>query len=104
VLDLPETAQEIDNEDTEGIVNYTRNISGVEVGILFKKSDANTIKVSLRSNSVVDVGSIAKSFGGGGHARAAGFTYYGTLEQVKIELFKKIKQSKGWNNLGKQLD
>lgn len=101
VLDLSEFTQELDNEDTEGIVNYTRNIAGVEVGILFKKIDNDTIKVSLRSNNVVDVGAIAKSFGGGGHARAAGFTYNGVLEDVKIELFSKIKQAKGWSNLGK---
>lgn len=101
VLELSETTQEIDNEDTEGIVNYTRNIAGVEVGILFKKLDVKTIKVSLRSNNVVDVGAIAKSFGGGGHARAAGYTYNGALEDAKLELFTKIKQAKGWNNLGK---
>lgn len=101
VLDLSEITREIDNEDTEGIINYARNITGVEVGILFKKLNANTIKVSLRSNNVIDVGAIAKSFGGGGHTRAAGYTYNGALEDAKLELFTKIKQTKGWNNLGK---
>lgn len=101
VLDLSEFAKVPDNEDTEGIINYTRNIAGVEVGILFKKLNANMIKISLRSNKAVDLGVIAKNFGGGGHARAAGFTYTGALEDIKLELFNKIKQSEGWNDLGK---
>lgn len=39
-------------------------------------------KVSFRSNAPYDVAKIATTFGGGGHARAAGATLNGTLEQV----------------------
>jgi len=70
--DMAET--EADGDDTDGLVNYPRNIEGVEVGILFKEQNANEIKVSLRSAGRADVSLIAKSFGGGGHARAAGCT------------------------------
>lgn len=91
---------DIDNDDdTEGIVNYARNIEGVEVGILFKEYKPNEYKVSLRSKKYIDVGSIAKGFGGGGHARAAGFTYIGTLEAVQEDLITKIKKSEGWSQL-----
>ncbi len=96
--DLVETK----NEDTEGIVNYTRNIDGVEVGIFFKEVDRSEIKVSLRSKKMIDVAAIAKGFGGGGHARAAGITFHGSLEEIKKQLIIKIKESKGWNNLGKE--
>lgn len=88
-------------DDTEGIVNYMRNLEGVEVGVFFKETKDNEYKVSLRSKKHIDVGSIAKSFGGGGHARAAGFTYHGPLEQVQSELLTKIEDSKGWNQIGK---
>ena len=94
--DLRKTAS---NTDTEGLVNYTRNIEGVEVGILLKEIRKNEIKVSLRSKDYIDVGAIAKSFKGGGHSRAAGFTYIGNLKELKSELLAKIKESQGWNNI-----
>lgn len=89
------------NDDSEGIVNYTRNIEGVEVGILFKEAEKGIIKVSLRSKRHVDVGSLAKIFGGGGHARASGFTFIGNIEEIKEKILTEIKSSKGWNSLGK---
>lgn len=92
----------VDHDDTEGIVNYTRNIDGVEVGAFFKEVEPETIKVSLRSKRWIDVGAIAKNFGGGGHARAAGFTYKGSLGSIKKELLTRIKESKGWSSLEKQ--
>lgn len=36
-------------EDLDGIVNYARNVAGVDVGILFRETDGQGIKVSLRS-------------------------------------------------------
>jgi len=70
--DMAET--EAETEDLEGLVNYPRNIEGVEVGILFKEVDDGKVKVSLRSAGAIDVAAFAKSFGGGGHVRAAGVT------------------------------
>jgi bifunctional oligoribonuclease and PAP phosphatase NrnA len=68
--DLGETGAT--TEDLEGLVNYPRNIEGVEVGILFKENGAKSVKVSLRSAGLVDVAAVAQHFGGGGHVRAAG--------------------------------
>ncbi|MDB4868520.1 MAG: bifunctional oligoribonuclease/PAP phosphatase NrnA [Cohnella sp.] len=68
--DMAETGAS--NEDLEGLVNYPRNIEGVEVGILFKENGTNSVKVSLRSTGRVDVAAVAQHFGGGGHIRAAG--------------------------------
>ncbi|GIP33115.1 bifunctional oligoribonuclease/PAP phosphatase NrnA [Paenibacillus sp. J2TS4] len=78
------------NEDMEGLVNYPRNIEGVEVGLLFKEIDNGTFKVSLRSNGKVDVARIAKSFGGGGHTLAAGCTLHGDLDQVTSQLIQEV--------------
>lgn len=44
--------------------------------------EENKFKISLRSKKYVDVSEIAVSFGGGGHARAAGFDMEGGLEEV----------------------
>ncbi len=35
--------------DVDGITTYTRDIKGIEVGILFKEKKQNEIKVSFRS-------------------------------------------------------
>ncbi|MDF2572491.1 MAG: nrnA [Sporomusa sp.] len=77
-------------DDTEGFINYPRNIEGVEIAIMFKEAD-NNIRVSLRSKTA-DVSQIALAFGGGGHARAAGCTISEPLNKAKklvIETAKK---------------
>jgi phosphoesterase RecJ-like protein len=42
--------------------------------------------VSLRSDGTVDVAAIAGSFGGGGHASAAGFQVETTLAKLKSDI------------------
>ena len=69
--------------DIDGIVNYTRDIEGVEVGILLKEKAKNDIKVSFRSKSEVNVNEIAQMFGGGGHIRAAGCTIKESIYDAK---------------------
>ncbi|MDI4646167.1 DHH family phosphoesterase [Cohnella hashimotonis] len=70
------------NEDLEGIVNFPRNVEGVEVGILFKQNAENAVKVSLRSAGKVDVAAVSQQFGGGGHVRAAGCRVEAALEDA----------------------
>jgi len=70
-----------DNADLEGLINYAKNIEGVEVGLLFRENDDGTIKVGFRSFQT-DVAGIAALFGGGGHTRAAGCTIRGSLDEA----------------------
>ena len=81
------------NEDLEGLVNYPRNIEGVEVGILFKEQRDGQIKISLRSSGTANVAKIAQSFGGGGHIRAAGATIAGELDEVVTRVVKQVENS-----------
>jgi bifunctional oligoribonuclease and PAP phosphatase NrnA len=67
-----------DSEDTEEIVQHLRAVEGVEVAALFKAFDGE-VRVSLRSNGRVNVQSAAGRLGGGGHFRASGLTFAGTL-------------------------
>lgn len=69
-------------DDTEGFINYPRNIDGVEIAIMFKEVDTNSVRVSLRSKTA-DVSNLALAFGGGGHARAAGCTLAEPLDRAK---------------------
>jgi len=67
----------------EGIINYTRMIKGVEVGLLFRETSPGYVKVGFRSRGRVDVSSLAAALGGGGHRQAAGAEQEGSLEDVK---------------------
>ncbi|MCK5673505.1 MAG: bifunctional oligoribonuclease/PAP phosphatase NrnA, partial [Spirochaetales bacterium] len=46
-----------------------------------------------RSRDYADVGAVAKSFGGGGHKKAAGFTWEGSPDEITeklLEIFSNI--------------
>lgn len=73
-------------EDTEGIVNYGRNIEGVLVSALLKEAENGTTRVSLRAKPGIDVQQIAALFGGGGHAAASGCTIPLPLAEAKGRL------------------
>lgn len=74
--------------DSERFVDYPRFVSGVEISVLIRQVEESGYKFSLRSNNHVDVADLAFVFGGGGHARAAGFERRGTLDEVKTEFLK----------------
>lgn len=86
--------EEFANEDGdhEGIVNYGRNIDGVEVSIFARQKEDNKFKLSLRANEYVDVSQIASKFAGGGHLRASGLELTGDIEQVKQTVIEEIKK------------
>jgi phosphoesterase RecJ-like protein len=59
-------------QDSEDLVNYTRSMHGVAVGLFFLEQPRGGVKVSFRSRGAVDVARLAESFGGGGHRQASG--------------------------------
>ena len=65
-------------DDTEGLVDYARSITGVEIGVLIEERDGS-VKASLRAkNPFYRVDQVAKLFNGGGHACAAGLNVGGS--------------------------
>jgi bifunctional oligoribonuclease and PAP phosphatase NrnA len=48
------------------------------VAVVLKETDDATWEVSVRSKSKIDVGAACTALGGGGHARAAGFSASGS--------------------------
>ena len=72
----------VTTNDLDAVIASIRNVAGVEVAMFVYQLEENKFKVSLRSKKYVDVSEIAVSFGGGGHARAAGFDVEGSLEKV----------------------
>lgn len=75
--------------DHEGIVDIGRCVEGVEVSIFIRQTEKEC-KISLRSNDYVNVADACAIFGGGGHARAAGATIQGTIEQAKEKVLSEV--------------
>lgn len=82
-----ELKQSADN--TEGFVDFARNIRGVDVAVMIKYTEDKVTRVSMRSKTV-NVSTIAQSIGGGGHIRAAGATVYENLAQAKDTVLNAI--------------
>ncbi|MGW8265636.1 MAG: DHH family phosphoesterase, partial [Longimicrobiales bacterium] len=80
-------------DDLDGLVDYPREIKGVAVGILFRETARGGTKVSLRSNGDVDVNAIARRFGGGGHAKAAGAMVERPLAEVRKEVLEATRNA-----------
>jgi phosphoesterase RecJ-like protein len=78
-------------QDTEDLINYTRAIAGVEVGLLFMEQPAGGVKVSFRSRNKVDVARIAEQFGGGGHRLAAGAIVRASLAEAKQQVLEAVR-------------
>lgn len=77
---------------TDGIINYTRALENVEVGLLFREQENGKIKVGFRSKRVVDVNRLAAEFGGGGHPRAAGCVIKANLSDAVAAVLSKTKE------------
>ncbi len=77
--------------DHEGIVDFGRDVEGVEISIFVRAIKNKGLKVSLRSNEKVNVDEMALVFGGGGHPKAAAFSINGDLETVKNRVIAEAK-------------
>ncbi|MGE9295912.1 MAG: DHH family phosphoesterase [Puniceicoccales bacterium] len=74
-------------EEAEGFVDYARDIMDVEIGVLLEEFEDGMLKGSLRAkNPEYRVDLVAKKFGGGGHACAAGFNVDSNIEQFYLEI------------------
>ncbi|WP_319370771.1 bifunctional oligoribonuclease/PAP phosphatase NrnA [uncultured Ilyobacter sp.] len=73
---------EAKREESEGLVELINSYEGSEVSMFLREEENGKIKGSLRSKHDKDVNAIAKSFDGGGHIKAAGFTSDLPVEEI----------------------
>ena len=66
-------------EDTEGLVNQPLTVKTIQAVAFFKEIGDGDWRVSLRSKGHVNVNSVAKVYGGGGHTNASGCSATGQL-------------------------
>ena len=76
--------------EPDEVVNYGMMIQGVEVAVLLKERAPGCYRVSLRSRDKVDVSQVAGTFGGGGHARAAGLELTGVPQDIVESILTEI--------------
>ena len=79
-------ATELDSKES---IDRLRNVAGVEIVAHLREIEGGT-KASLRSESV-DVGEIARHFGGGGHRLAAGYTTLKPPHEAREDLLEILR-------------
>lgn len=82
----------VDPDDLDGVVEHARSIRRVRLALLFREMSGRRIKVSLRSVGDVNVAELAKRFGGGGHAKAAGVAIHGSLADVQATVLAAARE------------
>jgi phosphoesterase RecJ-like protein len=80
-------------QDSEDLINYTRGIIGVEVGLFFMEQPRGGVKVSFRSRERVDVARLAEEFGGGGHRLASGAILNASLDDARALVLKAVAEA-----------
>ncbi len=77
-------------EDTEGLINLPLTVKEIQAVVFFKQLEGDEYRVSMRSKGDIDIGAVAKEFGGGGHKNAAGCTVTGAIDALQKVFVEKI--------------
>jgi phosphoesterase RecJ-like protein len=80
-------------EDTEGLINLPLTVKEIQAVVFFKQIEGDEYRVSMRSKGDIDIGAVAKQFGGGGHKNAAGCTVTGAIDALQKLFVEKIEQA-----------
>jgi phosphoesterase RecJ-like protein len=78
-------------EDTEGLINLPLTVKEILAVVFFKQSEGEEYRISLRSKGDIDIGAVAKVFGGGGHKNAAGCTVSGPIDALQQQFLELIE-------------
>lgn len=78
--------------DTDGFVDHVRDIYGIRLAVFTKELTENVHKVSMRAmDDKMNVSDFAARNGGGGHPKAAGFTFEGDIEELHMMIAEYFK-------------
>ena len=78
----------LEGRDSDTLYQLLQSVDGVQAIVIIRQETPENCTVGFRSRDSVDVGSIAKSFGGGGHKNAAGLSIAGTITELKPKIVK----------------
>ena len=85
---------DLSSEDFETAIDVVRERLGTEIAFVLKELECGKYRVSLRSTGF-DVASVAESFSGGGHVRAAGCSVSADAPEAAIAMIKDAIKQKG---------
>lgn len=77
-------------ECADGFVETLKEMKGLEVAALLREVGEHRYKISMRSKGSIDVASVGRVFGGGGHRKAAGCVIEGAMDEVKKKLVEAL--------------
>lgn len=80
IADIERTGASLDESD--GLVDVVRSVSGSQIALFIKEIPGGKVRGNLRSKGQHDISGVARALGGGGHAKASGFTVEGTVDDA----------------------
>ena len=72
------------------LYDLLRTVADSDVVAFVREKPDGCCSVSLRSGPLLDVASVARDFGGGGHRQAAGFTWRSTIDALRSALLPRL--------------
>ncbi len=78
--------------ESENFISFLQAIENVRVSAFFRE-EKDEIRISLRSDGIIDVNAFAQKFKGGGHRLAAGVRVKGNLFQVIKKISRELHQA-----------
>ena len=85
----------VTENDMDDLAALPGKLAGHEVSLTLRENENGSTRVSLRSGKRVNVSEIAKKFGGGGHAMAAGCTVDAPPEETLKRLLPLVEEALG---------
>ncbi len=79
-------------EHTDTLVNFGLDTEGVQLAMMARETEDGCTKVSLRAIAPYAVDGIAMTFGGGGHALAAGCTVNSPLQEGAAQVLAAMEK------------
>lgn len=80
-----------EDEAIDEVVRLMQRIAGIQALVMFKERYDGTTKISLRAKPPIDVATLARVWGGGGHSQAAGATLLMPPEQAEREVIPRLR-------------
>jgi len=80
-------------EELDSVIDILRTASEAQVAAVLKQTGPLAWQISLRSRPGIDVAAVACALGGGGHIRAAGFSFTGTVQAAVLALTTELEKS-----------
>ena len=81
-----------DSQDFEYIHEFNKLIEGVECAVLLRELSNDMVRVSIRAQKDIGIDKLMSNIGGGGHKKAAGALWKGSIEDVRKWLLASLQE------------